>query len=270
MGNNILQPIPMTLNNYLLQNGQTVLSNTVPAAPEGATNVTWQFDQFGNISAYTEGGGGGGTASGPVNSIQTTDGDGNFTAVPNLLAEQIPSSTYASVTLSGNNANGLRLGFVASPADPNFYFDTLSEGNFQFRIGGTSPVVTIASGAVEISQSAITLTDAGTPTFADSNIGAIWFSQGSNAIELFSSSNLGTGQSGGYLAFNSSNGVDTPTQTFFTNSTGFTLNVGLFLNGNSTSTSATAGGASALPATPAGYLDIQINGTNAKIPYYAN
>jgi hypothetical protein len=35
-----------------------------------------------------------------------------------------------------------------------------------------------------------------------------------------------------------------------------------------TSTSATAGGASALPATPAGYLFMKIAGTNYKFPYY--
>lgn len=36
-----------------------------------------------------------------------------------------------------------------------------------------------------------------------------------------------------------------------------------------TSTSATAGAASALPATPAGYLTISINGRQFKLPYYA-
>lgn len=37
----------------------------------------------------------------------------------------------------------------------------------------------------------------------------------------------------------------------------------------STATSATAGAASALPATPAGYLVITLpNGTPAKVPYY--
>ena len=37
----------------------------------------------------------------------------------------------------------------------------------------------------------------------------------------------------------------------------------------STATSATAGGASALPATPDGYLFVNIGGANKKIPYYA-
>ena len=37
---------------------------------------------------------------------------------------------------------------------------------------------------------------------------------------------------------------------------------------HTTSSSASAGGASALPATPSGYVTIQVNGSNKKIPYY--
>jgi hypothetical protein len=40
----------------------TNLNDAVPAAPAGSTNVTWQTDEFGNISAYGGGGGGGGGA----------------------------------------------------------------------------------------------------------------------------------------------------------------------------------------------------------------
>ena len=41
------------------------------------------------------------------------------------------------------------------------------------------------------------------------------------------------------------------------------------LTAATTDTSATAGAASALPATPAGYLEVSINGTVFKLPYYA-
>ena len=41
------------------------------------------------------------------------------------------------------------------------------------------------------------------------------------------------------------------------------------LNTSNASTVGAAGGASALPATPTGYISININGTNRKIPYYA-
>jgi hypothetical protein len=37
---------------------------------------------------------------------------------------------------------------------------------------------------------------------------------------------------------------------------------------HTTSSSASAGGASALPVTPSGYVTIQVNGSNKKIPYY--
>ena len=37
---------------------------------------------------------------------------------------------------------------------------------------------------------------------------------------------------------------------------------------HTTSSSASAGGASALPATPSGYVTVQVNGSNKKIPYY--
>ena len=41
-----------------------------------------------------------------------------------------------------------------------------------------------------------------------------------------------------------------------------------YLNKPKTATTATAGTASALPATPAGYYQIQIGGVNYKVPYY--
>jgi hypothetical protein len=41
------------------------------------------------------------------------------------------------------------------------------------------------------------------------------------------------------------------------------------LTGATTATSATTGAATALPALPAGYLTVSINGTSFKIPYYA-
>lgn len=54
---NPLTPISKNLNVFLRENSLVTLSDTIPAAPEGATNVQWQMDQFGNISASTTGGG---------------------------------------------------------------------------------------------------------------------------------------------------------------------------------------------------------------------
>ena len=44
----------------------------------------------------------------------------------------------------------------------------------------------------------------------------------------------------------------------------------VYVSGNTASTVGAAGGASALPATPTGYLQVVIGGTTYKIPYYAN
>lgn len=43
-----------------------------------------------------------------------------------------------------------------------------------------------------------------------------------------------------------------------------------YVSGNTASTVGAAGGASALPATPTGYLVIDIGGTSYKVPYFAN
>ena len=43
-----------------------------------------------------------------------------------------------------------------------------------------------------------------------------------------------------------------------------------YISSNTAATVGAAGGASALPATPTGYLKIDIAGTNYKVPYYAN
>ena len=47
------------LNRILREYGVTCLSDTTPAAPGGFTNITWQTDSRGNISAYHGGGGSG-------------------------------------------------------------------------------------------------------------------------------------------------------------------------------------------------------------------
>lgn len=52
-------------------------------------------------------------------------------------------------------------------------------------------------------------------------------------------------------------------------STGLTTLSNVALSSAVSTTSATAGGATALPATPQGYITVNINGTDRKIPYYA-
>jgi len=53
MSSAFLNPIPANLDTFIKRNGtNTILNSSTPAAPSGNTNVTWQFDQYGNISAY--------------------------------------------------------------------------------------------------------------------------------------------------------------------------------------------------------------------------
>lgn len=97
--NNILEPIPANLNDYLLKYNTTVLNDEVPAAPDGSTNVTWQSDQFGNISAYSTSSG----STAPANlNLVATNAEGDF--------EQATDLTIASE--SGN-----RIGVLSSTAD---------------------------------------------------------------------------------------------------------------------------------------------------------
>jgi endonuclease YncB( thermonuclease family) len=45
--------LPPSLSDYILAYGaKTNLNNALPAAPEGAVNVAWQKDEYGNISGY--------------------------------------------------------------------------------------------------------------------------------------------------------------------------------------------------------------------------
>lgn len=149
MSNNILQPIPQTLNNYLLQNGETVLSNTTPAALDGTSNVTWQLDQFGNISACVAASSAGGSVgtAGQIQMVGDTAGSfaasnltDNGTSVSlgglllttglnnNLILGSLNlNPAYNVLSLNGTNGNsgimGL-IGGVAASGDQNLYISS--------------------------------------------------------------------------------------------------------------------------------------------------
>lgn len=67
------------LNVILRENPVVTLSNTLPAAPGGSANITWQFDVFGNISAYAAAASSSVTVAGSPNVGVTNDGSGNYT-----------------------------------------------------------------------------------------------------------------------------------------------------------------------------------------------
>jgi hypothetical protein len=46
-------PLPFDLNEILRSNSKVTLNPDTPIAPSGCVNISWQVDEFGNISAYT-------------------------------------------------------------------------------------------------------------------------------------------------------------------------------------------------------------------------
>lgn len=173
MGNNILQPIPQTLNQYLQAFGETVLSNTTPAALGGTSNVTWQFDQFGNISACVAASTAGGSV-GTVGQLQMVGATaGSFAAShltdngttlslgglvlttglnDNLIVGSLNANpAYNVMSLNGTNGNigimGL-IGGVAASGDQNLYISSTVDIVFTPGIQWFDPSPLIVSSTV--------------------------------------------------------------------------------------------------------------------------
>lgn len=124
MSNNILEPIPASLNDYLLKYNATVLSDTTPSAPNGSTNVTWQRDQFGNVSAYSTSSG----STAPANlTLVATNAEGEFEQATNLtIASEsgehigvLASTADASASVFGIAENPLSAGSVSAISSQN-------------------------------------------------------------------------------------------------------------------------------------------------------
>lgn len=113
------------------------------------------------------------------------------------------------------------------------------------------------SGNAQISG---TLAWVGDPDTYISNVAAntiAFYTAGSGRLNITSAGHI--------IPWNSSaqdiGGTSDPFRTFYVNEIDF--------RGATTSTSATAGAASALPSNPLGYLSLKIAGTTVKIPYYS-
>jgi len=81
------------------------LNGTLPAAPSGKSNVIWQYDSNGNVSAYTTGGGGTGawaTLTGDMTETQVAPWDGPTVGVPDTGI----SRKAAGILAIGNGSAG--------------------------------------------------------------------------------------------------------------------------------------------------------------------
>lgn len=128
------------------------LSNTVPAAPAGSTNVKWQTDGSGNVSAYitsaVELTGNGFDATAQAANIAST----NLIAVPvsgryrvsaYIVVTQAAttSSVLPSITLSWNDAdNGQAQTLVLTPTNAGNVLTTSQFNDAFLSIGASAPL----------------------------------------------------------------------------------------------------------------------------------
>jgi hypothetical protein len=80
------------------------LNNTIPAAPANATNVVWQEDVSGNVSAYV------GTAANVLPAVDTTGLTGNVSATTlfaTTASRTFRISAYIIVTTAGSVSSTL-------------------------------------------------------------------------------------------------------------------------------------------------------------------
>lgn len=107
---------PMNIPGYLAKYGSNArFSNTIPPAPDGATNVAWQVDEFGNISASSSGSGGGGPLLQTNGAINPDQNLLNLAAGDNITLTDDGSGTITIAAESGieletnGTANGSQL-----------------------------------------------------------------------------------------------------------------------------------------------------------------
>lgn len=136
------------------------LSNTTPAAPAGKTNVIWQTDGSGNVSAYisaaTELVGDKFDATGQMANISTTSLVATPTAgryrVSGYLIVTTPggsSSTLPSIVLTWNDAdNGQAQTFTLTPTSTGNALTTVEFGDAFISAGASAPIAFSTTGYV--------------------------------------------------------------------------------------------------------------------------
>lgn len=229
MSSNILQPVSMDFNVFTRENPSVYFNTTVPSIPGGNTAVTFQFDQFGNVSAYvpTAGSGSSVGTAGQLQMVGSTTGSfaaSHITDNGTTVSSSLPIASSSFSVLANGGTNG-SLDFGANFGAPAIIIYD----------GGASSQFGIGLNIGEM-QSFIT----GSSHFSWNYGGGLQSSGTNELMRLDASAN---------------------TLSVKTSVVAFTA--------ITTATSATAGAASVLPATPLGYVEFTINGTIVKLPYYS-
>lgn len=184
-----------------------------------------------------------GTYPSPTVKYVTGDGSGNI---------QLGDSGDATVTLSGRNAAAMYLSpatslTVTAPTFNSSVLNTISlsasyalfAGGGAFMLG-TGNVLSLMTSPAALSPATINI--------------------GSNTV-YGTAININSGGGVGSIQISDPTNLALDTQVLKLGGTNWTY--------TTSSTVGAAGGASALPATPTGYITVKINGTDYKIPYYA-
>ncbi|SRR6266496_1318494 len=134
------------------------LSSTVPAAPSGATNIVWQKDGAGNVSAYTTSAveltGNGFDATAQVADIASTDlittpTAGRYRVSAYIIVTTVDgaSSTLPKITLAWDDAdNGQPQTFDITATSAGNALTTLKFGDAFISVGASSPLQFSTSG----------------------------------------------------------------------------------------------------------------------------
>jgi hypothetical protein len=133
------------------------LSSTTPAAPSGATNITWQKDGAGNVSGYTTSAveltGNGFDATGQTADIAATDlittpVAGRYRISAYLVVTTVgTTSTLPKITLAWSDAdNGQNQTFDITPTTAGNTLNTFEFGDAFISVGAAAPLQFSTSG----------------------------------------------------------------------------------------------------------------------------
>lgn len=182
------------------------------------------------------------------------------------------SSTYQALTVGMTGSEGIIESFGYSAANPSI----------GINVGSGTRKLTIAASDI---TSTVTLNLTGSATrgiyITGTNTVGIDLASGTNsgsAIRLKDGENIGFDGTGVSKLRHSTSGVIGLTYSvsgvdkiiLADDGSIVTANTFALVSSGNTATTATAGGASALPATPSGYFKFRLDGVTMKLPYYAN